>query len=1200
MATPNQPDRRNNHAIEHKEPIPLQSTINAPSTVGSTPVPAITRQLSEPILFEVSASQEDSEAAQSNAVEDATDAPETLYTEASDANGYVLAFTSTRLAQDTATGLIKHGDGEPKSVWVLSAPVPPNWLEEDDSYDLPAINAPGVSFEPETGATYTIRQIDEIAGLGRGGRYDKHAKPVLDAIKASGNLSADMAMRLDAMRAHYGDYKYAKNWPFKSPYGSSEGFRMRARIPEEYRKQAVEALKGTNAHRHNVFTLATALAYADAGLAVIDCHGITEKGKCTCVWKDKPDCHGSHGKHPRGAKWQERATTDIDDIVEAWRGEGLYPAAKDGGEPRAMASPKSPRNVGIAFDKVTRIFAVDIDGERGEESFAALLEGHDALPVTPVSISGSRKGRHILLRAPEDVTIKNSASQIAPGVDIRGVGGQIIAFPSLHPSGGFYEWQDGLEPWEVPVADAPEWMITAIEEPSSSKPSAAGGKSPKTGTTHHAAAPPRNPNVKAAKTFEGRLAQIGDNEDQLGFHSSIYNAMIMFYRESDTSEFSDEMRMELRDKIAQTILEAPKDLDRDRTRYIHCAERPSEGDYLAEQMQCAEEFVLDERKGKEDERDAEIDAVMTDAAALPANCTDENVAALFNRALDAGASKAMMNLINNKVVEVTPLGKRDVNAILKGVQSSHAAKVRKASPGMSVETSGFDKQYDYLRKCLEKANSDDPYLYCASNEMVMLRNDEGTGGVYIHPLNQDEQLHQIDDITHYTRHIGDANSGQDIKSPPSQRIMSKMRGSVVEIVPEITALATTPVFDGDGRLIKAHGYDATSRLYLSIDAEIAGLDIPSVPSEADVGNALGLIFDETFGDVPFDGTTRERLTSDPASCESAKNMLATVLMSFVRPMIDGPHPATVITKPAKGSGASLITEVCHLIATGRRGAARAFPKSDEEFNKEITGELRRKSSVVWYDNVKGLIGGPTLELLLTSTHFSGRLLGGNTSFTGPVTAQLIFTCNNASLTSDMMRRSNKVVIDALHVDPTQRVDFKHPNLINWVRANRPQLVWACLVLVQNWIAQGSPRQQQGLLASFESWHGIIGGIMDAAGLGPLKPDHETARAYVGNADDVDGDHQEFVQFWFDKFGFDFAPTGTASDKSGSNTLTQLAIENFLEGIYGDEDRPKTGLTLSNLKNGTFRTDDGTIVRVIQSEKRVDGARGWLLEKVDRS
>lgn len=94
------------------------------------------------------------------------------------------------------------------------------------------------------------------------------------------------------------------------------------------------------------------------------------------------------------------------------------------------------------------------DGVDGVASFAVLVEAHggDFPPEAPC-VRSRRGGAHVYLAAPAGVTIRSSASKIAPGVDIKA--GRALA--TCPPTPG-YNWLSPL----TPLADlppAPDWLI---------------------------------------------------------------------------------------------------------------------------------------------------------------------------------------------------------------------------------------------------------------------------------------------------------------------------------------------------------------------------------------------------------------------------------------------------------------------------------------------------------------------------------------------------------------------------------------------------------------------------------------------------------------------------------------------------------------------------------------------------------------------
>ena len=144
------------------------------------------------------------------------------------------------------------------------------------------------------------------------------------------------------------------------------------------------------------------------------------------------------GKIPRTAHGCKDATTDSDTIRGWWQ---QWPDA----------------TVAIATGALSGLFVVDLDTKNadGVEAFNALERQHgDTDAPTAHTPSG---GEHRYFRYPDGVTVKNSASKIAPGVDVRGDGGYVIAPPSAG-----YEWDIGTESESLP--DAPGWLLKIIIE----------------------------------------------------------------------------------------------------------------------------------------------------------------------------------------------------------------------------------------------------------------------------------------------------------------------------------------------------------------------------------------------------------------------------------------------------------------------------------------------------------------------------------------------------------------------------------------------------------------------------------------------------------------------------------------------------------------------------------------------------------------
>jgi len=117
----------------------------------------------------------------------------------------------------------------------------------------------------------------------------------------------------------------------------------------------------------------------------------------------------------------------------------------------------SSNGIGIIAGAISGIVIVDIDGPEGEQAVA-----QRQLPVTPTVITA--RGRHLYFAHP-GTGVTNRVS-LYPQVDVRGDGDYVVAPPSVHESGSTYAWAEGLSPWEVQLADCPQWVVAHHEQTS--------------------------------------------------------------------------------------------------------------------------------------------------------------------------------------------------------------------------------------------------------------------------------------------------------------------------------------------------------------------------------------------------------------------------------------------------------------------------------------------------------------------------------------------------------------------------------------------------------------------------------------------------------------------------------------------------------------------------------------------------------------
>jgi hypothetical protein len=131
--------------------------------------------------------------------------------------------------------------------------------------------------------------------------------------------------------------------------------------------------------------------------------------------------------------------------------------------------------IGLPTGAVNGIFVVEADTAQGHNvdgiaNLAQLEAEHGKLPPTPMARSPSGSLHHYFRHPGHDIEIRNSSSKIAPGVDVRGDGGMVIAPPSHRHDDGQYRWIRGGE-----IAPAPNWLLELIFAHQPAEPADAAG-----------------------------------------------------------------------------------------------------------------------------------------------------------------------------------------------------------------------------------------------------------------------------------------------------------------------------------------------------------------------------------------------------------------------------------------------------------------------------------------------------------------------------------------------------------------------------------------------------------------------------------------------------------------------------------------------------------------------------------------------------
>ena len=171
--------------------------------------------------------------------------------------------------------------------------------------------------------------------------------------------------------------------------------------------------------------LQAALSYAARGWPVFPCHHPTPAGICSCA---RPDC-ASPAKHPVTRRGHRDATTDTDTIRRWWKQ-----------RPHA--------NIGVRTGGPAGLVVIDLDLPHGPEAFRNLANRR-LQPGELLAAQTGSGGTHLYFQ--HDAVLRNSASRIATGIDVRAEGGYILAPPSRHITGAVYRWiNERTQPPQLP------------------------------------------------------------------------------------------------------------------------------------------------------------------------------------------------------------------------------------------------------------------------------------------------------------------------------------------------------------------------------------------------------------------------------------------------------------------------------------------------------------------------------------------------------------------------------------------------------------------------------------------------------------------------------------------------------------------------------------------------------------------------------
>ncbi|ARB13672.1 hypothetical protein Ccr2_gp142 [Caulobacter phage Ccr2] len=326
-------------------------------------------------------------------------------------------------------------------------------------------------------------------------------------------------------------------------------------------------------------------------------------------------------------------------------------------------------------------------------------------------------------------------------------------------------------------------------------------------------------------------------------------------------------------------------------------------------------------------------------------------------------------------------------------------------------------------------------------------------------------------------------------------------------LPRTPEIMYTPIYTAEGDLIRKPGW------YQNLDILMAdiGFDVPKVfsdPTPEEVEDAVKLLTDEVLIDFPFlDYDTAGNERREP----SMANALAMLITPFMRRMIDSCTPVFFVSKPTPGTGGTFLGMVPIILFDGEEPAPIRYTQNEEEMQKALLASLMNSKAYLFFDDVKEF-NNRVLLMAITSRYIGGRVLGSSKNIEMPNNSIWIATGNNPLISSEMARRVVDIRLNAKTSDIQKRT-YKHPDYVQWLKANRGEIVHAILTLIAHWINCGMPKFTARKRASFEDWSEKVGGVLMCANIEGFLDNRRSVAADMDEAA-----IKQLVRDWLLKWG----------------------------------------------------------------------------------
>lgn len=226
--------------------------------------------------------------------------------------------------------------------------------------------------------------------------------------------------------------------------------------------------------------------------------------------------------------------------------------------------------------------------------------------------------------------------------------------------------------------------------------------------------------------------------------------------------------------------------------------------------------------------------------------------------------------------------------------------------------------------------------------------------------------------------------------------------------------------------------------------------------------------------------------------QSLVHAIARLITPYCRGLMgwDGRFPLWHFSGNRPRAGKDYLAGVTQIVYEGRSIEDAPLERESEETRKRITAALMSGRRMLHFANCQGHIQDAVFIGAITSKTFGARNLGSTdarSDLTLPNEIEFSISANiGLTFRPDVEPRTRRITLEFPEDNANGR-EFPNPELHDWVRLHRRELLSAIDSLVALWVEAGCPAGKRPF-NSFPEWATVVGGVLGFHNLGdPCEP-----------------------------------------------------------------------------------------------------------------